>query len=55
MEQIFLSQEESDIYTNFRILLTRLENGSGDSETISLIGDIENLLSELWEKIEDID
>lgn len=54
-EKIFLSQEESDIYTNFCILLERLKNSSEDSETVSLVENIENLLSDLWEKIEDVD
>lgn len=55
MKKFFLSQEESDIYTNFCILLERLENSSEDLETVSLVKDIEDLLSDLWEKIEDVD
>ena len=54
-EKIFLSQNESDTWTNFDEILEGLERGSENPETKNLIHEIQNLLTELWAVVEDIE
>ena len=55
VEQIYLSQNEADTWTDFDKILLGLERGSENPDTIKLINRIQCLLGELWEVIEEVD
>lgn len=54
-EKIFLSQNESDIWSAFDIILEGLERGCENPNTINLVRRIQGLLSDLWEEVADIE
>ena len=54
-EKIFLSQNEADIWSAFDIILEGMERGSENPNTINLIQKIQSCLSDLWEKVADIE
>lgn len=54
-EKIFLSQNESDIWTEFDKILDGLERGCENPDTKNLINKIQSYLCDLWEEIEDIE
>ena len=54
-EKIFLSQNESDIWTKFENILEGIERGSECPDTINLINKIQSYLCDLWEEVEDIE
>ena len=54
-EKIFLSQDEADTWTKFLQILEGLKRGSENPYIIDIINKITSNMSDLWEKIEDID
>ena len=54
-EKIFLSQNEADIWTKFEQILEGLEKRCENLDTSSLVALIQNLLNDLWEKVEEIE
>lgn len=54
-EKIFFSQNEIDTWVKFLQILEGLERGSEDPYIIDLVNKITNNMSDLWEKIEDIE
>lgn len=54
-EKIFLSQNEADTWTKFKQILEGLENGCEDPNTSSLVALIQDLLNDLWEKVEEVE
>ena len=54
-EKIFLSQNESDIWSAFEKILEGLERGCENPNTINLVYRIQDLLSDLWEEVADIE
>jgi hypothetical protein len=54
-EKIFLSQNESDVWTSFDQILEGLERGSENPSTKNLICKIQSLLDDLWEEVEDVE
>lgn len=54
-EKIFLSQNESDTWTNFENILEGLERECECPDTINLINKIQSYLCDLWEEVEDIE
>ena len=54
-EKIFLSQNEADSWIKFLQILEGVERGSENPYIIDLINKITSNMSDLWEKIEDIE
>ncbi len=54
-EKIFLSQNEADTWTKFEQILEGLEKRCENLDTSSLVALIQNLLNDLWEKVEEIE
>lgn len=54
-EKIFLSQNEAGTWTKFEQILEGLEKGCEDPNTSSLVARIQDLLNDLWEKIEEVE
>lgn len=54
-EKIFLSQNEVDTWTKFEQILEGLEKGCENLDTSSLVALIQNLLNDLWEKVEEVE
>ena len=54
-EKIFLSQNESDIWTKFENILEGLERECECPDTINLINKIQSYLGDLWGEVEDIE
>lgn len=54
-EKIFLSQNEADTWTKFEQILEGLEKGCGNPDTSSLVALIQDLLNDLWEKVEEVE
>ena len=54
-EKIFFSQNEADTWVKFLQILEGLERGSENPYIIDLINKITSNMSDLWEKIEDIE
>lgn len=54
-EKIFLSQNEADSWTKFLQILEGLKRESENPYIIDLINKITSNMSDLWEKIEDIE
>ena len=54
-EKIFLSQNEVDSWVKFLQILEGLERGSEDPYIIDLVNKITGNMSDLWEKIEDVE
>lgn len=54
-EKIFLSQNEADIWTKFEQILEGLEKRCENLDTSSLVALIQNLLNDLWEKVEEVE
>lgn len=54
-EKIYLSQNEADIWIKFEQILGGLEAGSENPDTSSLVALIQNLLHDLWEKVEEVE
>ena len=54
-EKIFLSQNEADTWTKFEQILEGLEKRCENLDTSSLVALIQNLLNDLWEKVEEVE
>ena len=54
-EKIYLSQNEADTWTKFDEILEGLERESNNPDILTLIGNIQSCLSDLWEEIEEIE
>ena len=54
-EVIFLSQNEAVTWTKFEQILEGLERESNNPDILTLIGNIQNCLSDLWEEIEEVE
>lgn len=54
-EKIFLSQNEADTWTKFEQILEGLEKGCENPNTSSLVALIQDLLNDLWEKVEEVE
>lgn len=54
-EKIFLSQNEADTWTKFEQILEGLEKRCENLDTSSLVALIQNLLHDLWEKVEEVE
>lgn len=54
-EKIFLSQNEADTWTKFEQILEGLEKGCKNPNTSSLVALIQDLLNDLWEKVEEVE
>lgn len=54
-EKIFLSQNEADTWTKFEQILEGLEKGCEDLNTSSLVALIQDLLNDLWKKVEGVE
>ena len=54
-EKIYLSQNESNTWSDFNIILEGLERECNCPNTINLIQKIQSYLDDLWEEIEDIE
>ena len=54
-EKIFLSQNEADTWTKFEQILEGLEERCENLDTSSLVALIQNLLHDLWEKVEEVE
>lgn len=53
-EKIFLSQNEADTWTKFEQILEGLEKGCENPDTSSLVALIQDLLNDLWGKVEEV-
>ena len=54
-EKIFLSENEADTWTKFEQILEDLAMGCENPNTSSLVALIQNLLNDLWEKVEEVE
>lgn len=54
-EKVFLSQNEADIWEDFEHILEGLSRGCENPNTLILIGQIQNRLSELWKKVMEVE
>ena len=54
-EKIFLSQNEADTWTKFEQILEGLEKRCENLDTSSLVALIQNLLNDLWEKVDEVE
>ena len=54
-EKILLSQNEADTWTKFEQILEGLEKRCENLDTSSLVALIQNLLNDLWEKVEEVE
>lgn len=54
-EKIYISENEADVWHNFHQILEAIERGSENPNTVNLVIGIEYSLSDLWEKIEEVE
>lgn len=54
-EMIFLSQKETDTWTEFQEILEGLERNSNNQNVLYHVSEILGHMLDLWEEIEDVD
>ena len=54
-EVIFLSQKEADTWTKFSQILEGIKRGTESPYILDIISEITGCMSDLWEKVEDIE
>ena len=55
VEQIYLSQNEADTWTNFEQILEGLDKGCENPDTVNLVNKIQSYLDDLYEKVVEVE